>query len=111
MPSALLTLIIFLPLVGASLVILLPEQGGPVPIQRGLDLRRARPSSSRSILWFGSTSRPAGRFQLANVRWIASLGVHYHLGVDGISLWLVLLTTFLMPIVGALARRRRSTRR
>lgn len=33
-----------------------------------------------------------------NVPWIESLGAHYHLGVDGVSLWLVLLTTFLMPI-------------
>ena len=31
--------------------------------------------------------------------WIPSLGVTYHLGVDGISVLLVLLTTFLMPLV------------
>ncbi|MCI0663880.1 MAG: NADH-quinone oxidoreductase subunit M, partial [Acidobacteria bacterium] len=30
--------------------------------------------------------------------WITALGVSYFVGVDGISLWLVLLTTFLMPI-------------
>jgi NADH-quinone oxidoreductase subunit M len=30
--------------------------------------------------------------------WIESLGISYHLGVDGISLFLVLLTTFIMPI-------------
>ncbi len=30
--------------------------------------------------------------------WVGSIGAHYHLGVDGISLWLVLLTTLLMPI-------------
>src|SRR6266513_1491834 len=33
-----------------------------------------------------------------NVLWIGSIGAHYHIGVDGISLWLVLLTTLLMPI-------------
>jgi NADH-quinone oxidoreductase subunit M len=33
-----------------------------------------------------------------DVLWIGSIGAHYHLGVDGISLWLVLLTTLLMPI-------------
>jgi NADH-quinone oxidoreductase subunit M len=32
------------------------------------------------------------------VAWISSLGIYYHLGVDGISLPLVLLTTFLSPI-------------
>ena len=30
--------------------------------------------------------------------WIPSLGISYHIGIDGISLWLVLLTTFLTPI-------------
>lgn len=30
--------------------------------------------------------------------WFAGYNISYHLGVDGISLWLVLLTTFLMPI-------------
>ena len=30
--------------------------------------------------------------------WIARSGIRFHLGVDGISLWLVLLTTFLMPV-------------
>lgn len=33
-----------------------------------------------------------------DVLWIGSIGAHYHIGVDGISLWLVLLTTLLMPI-------------
>jgi NADH-quinone oxidoreductase subunit M len=33
-----------------------------------------------------------------NVSWIGAIGARYHLGVDGISLWLVLLTTLLMPI-------------
>ena len=35
-------------------------------------------------------------FQMVeNLPWIQQLGVRYHLGIDGISLWLVLLTTFL----------------
>lgn len=33
-----------------------------------------------------------------NIPWIEGLGAHFHLGVDGISLWLVVLTTFLIPI-------------
>lgn len=33
------------------------------------------------------------------VKWIETLGTHYALGVDGFSLWLIMLTTFLMPIV------------
>ena len=33
-----------------------------------------------------------------DVSWIGSIGARYHVGVDGISLWLVLLTTLLMPV-------------
>ncbi|HEV2884146.1 MAG TPA: NADH-quinone oxidoreductase subunit M [Pyrinomonadaceae bacterium] len=33
-----------------------------------------------------------------DVLWIGSIGARYHVGVDGISLWLVILTTLLMPI-------------
>jgi NADH-quinone oxidoreductase subunit M len=33
-----------------------------------------------------------------NVTWIGYIGANYHVGVDGMSLWLVLLTTLLMPI-------------
>src|SRR4029079_14065486 len=33
------------------------------------------------------------------VEWMPSLGVNYSLGVDGFSLWLILLTTFLTPVI------------
>ena len=33
-----------------------------------------------------------------NINWIGSIGARYHVAVDGVSLWLVLLTTLLMPI-------------
>jgi len=32
------------------------------------------------------------------VPWIATPDIHYHVAVDGVSLWLVLLSTFLTPI-------------
>ena len=34
-----------------------------------------------------------------NKTWIESLGISYHMGIDGISLFLILLTTFLTPLV------------
>src|SRR5215475_973529 len=43
----------------------------------------------------------AGNLQFeTNVEWISAfkLGVRYHVGVDGLSLWLVILTTLLVPI-------------
>src|SRR5262249_8588936 len=39
----------------------------------------------------------AFRFE-ENSSWIATIGARYHVGVDGIRLWVVLLTTLLMPI-------------
>jgi NADH-quinone oxidoreductase subunit M len=40
----------------------------------------------------------AGPQLVQKTPWITALGVNYFVGIDGISLWLVLLTTFLMPI-------------
>ena len=43
--------------------------------------------------------RGASGFQYEiNLPWIASPNIHYHLGIDGISMWLVVLTTFLSPL-------------
>ncbi|HZM50229.1 MAG TPA: hypothetical protein VFE68_07050, partial [Vicinamibacteria bacterium] len=30
--------------------------------------------------------------------WMPALGIRYHVGIDGLSLWLIILTTFLTPI-------------
>jgi NADH-quinone oxidoreductase subunit M len=49
------------------------------------------------LLSGGGASGAGFRFE-ENVNWIGSIGARYHLGVDGVSLWLVLLTTLLMPI-------------
>src|SRR3989449_581439 len=48
-------------------------------------------------LWW--VFQPAGGMQLQlDVPWIPNWGIHFTVGVDGISLFLVLLTTFLMPL-------------
>ena len=41
---------------------------------------------------------PGGFFFEKNVPWIKAIGTNYHVGVDGLSCWLVILTTFIMPI-------------
>lgn len=33
-----------------------------------------------------------------NVPWIKAINTNYHVGIDGLSVWLVILTTFIMPI-------------
>lgn len=50
-------------------------------------------------LFFKFDMTQAG-FQLSEkIPLIKSLGIHYALGIDGISFWLVLLTTFLLPLI------------
>ncbi len=53
--------------------------------------------------FFGGTAFAAdysqGGYQLVeNVPWIESFGIAYKVGIDGISLWLVILTTLLTPL-------------
>jgi NADH-quinone oxidoreductase subunit M len=50
-----------------------------------------------SLLLISGTGASGYAFE-QNVSWIGAIGTRYHVGVDGISLWLVLLTTLLMPI-------------
>jgi NADH-quinone oxidoreductase subunit M len=40
----------------------------------------------------------SGFFFEKNFPWISAINTNFHLGVDGLSIWLVVLTTFIMPI-------------
>jgi NADH-quinone oxidoreductase subunit M len=43
-------------------------------------------------------SAPAQQTSTIDSVWIASANIHFHLAVDGINVWLILLTAFLLPI-------------
>jgi len=94
----LLTLVTFLPTVGAVLVLLLPRRQEGTTKLVALVTTIVTFVVSLPVYWsFNPTSAD---YQFVEQRaWIPSLGVTYHLGVDGISVLLVLLTTFLMPLV------------
>ena len=53
-----------------------------------------------SLALFSKTAvaGPGGFFFEKNVPWIRAINTNYHVGVDGLSFWLVILTTFIMPI-------------
>lgn len=89
--------ITLLPLFGALLVMLVPRD--EESIHRGLGFTTALATFLVSLLLLSGFDSGQAGFQMeVDKPWIAPLGVHFHLGVDGISLWLVLLTTFLMPL-------------
>ena len=46
----------------------------------------------------GFDSAQAGPQMTQKVAWIGALGVSYFVGIDGVTIWLVILSTFLMPI-------------
>jgi NADH-quinone oxidoreductase subunit M len=89
--------IALLPLFGAALCMLVPRE--EEAIQRGLGLTTAIVTFLISLLVLGGFNQAEAGFQMeVDKIWILPLGIRFHLGIDGISLWLVLLTTFLMPV-------------
>jgi NADH-quinone oxidoreductase subunit M len=93
-----LSLIVFSPLIGALMVALLPAQ--PLAIPRRAAFLFSLVPFLLSLLMLAAFNPSVGELQLTErVAWIPRLGVYYALGVDGFSLWLILLTTFLTPIV------------
>ncbi len=95
-----LTLTIFLPLVGAAFILFIRGEDEIVA-------RNARYVALWSslftfavslVLWRGfDTSTAAFQF-VERHPWIPAFGIDYHIGIDGISLFFVLLTTFLVPL-------------
>ena len=94
--SSILTLITFLPTAGALMLLLLPRQGRA--IQWGaLFVTLATFVISLHLVAHYVVGQAGFQFE-QNVSWIPTPAIRYHLGIDGLSLWLVLLTTFLAPL-------------
>ena len=92
-----LTVTTFLPLVGV--VVLLLWRRVPDDLARGIALLVALATFIVSLGVLGRFDSSSAGYQLVEqATWVRSLNLQYLIGVDGISLWMVLLTTFLMPI-------------
>jgi NADH-quinone oxidoreductase subunit M len=94
----LLTILILLPTAGALVAVLYSLLGKREEHHKWIALATTTVTFLVSLLLLrGIGGGPEFRFE-ENITWIGSIGARYHLGVDGVSLWLVLLTTLLMPI-------------
>ena len=95
--SYLLSVVTFLPLLG-SLGLLALRADDHVWLRR-LALATAVANFVLSLLMLRGFEAGTPGYQLVEFRpWISSPAINYHMGVDGLSLWLVILTTFLTPI-------------
>jgi NADH-quinone oxidoreductase subunit M len=98
--DSILTLTTFVPLVGAAVVAVLPRRGRVI---QGFTLLVTLITFGLSLHLPAHFAYGQAGFQFEqNVAWIQSPAIRYHVGVDGISMWLVILTTFLGPF-GVLA--------
>ncbi|MCP4871811.1 MAG: NADH-quinone oxidoreductase subunit M [Proteobacteria bacterium] len=94
----LLSIITFLPLAGAFALLLIPQEKVGLIKQTALGVACAGFAVSIPLLNYDGGRKGGIEFR-EKMDWVESLGITWHLGIDGISLWLVLLTTFLGPIV------------
>ncbi|MGB9589219.1 MAG: hypothetical protein ACPL7O_13645, partial [Armatimonadota bacterium] len=97
MDNWILTLITFIPLVGTVIILVIPRDKANVIKWTALVF--SLPSLVLSVLlwaWYDS-SVPGMQF-VQKVPWIPAINVHYYMGVDGLSIPLIFLTTLLTTL-------------
>ena len=98
MTEHLLSITLFLPLAGMLLLLLIPETQARTMRLWSLGISLA--TLAFSLIGLSRFDSSAAGFQLSErAPWIPTLGVQYAIGIDGISLLLVLLTTVIFPLV------------
>ena len=99
----LLSLVTWLPLVGALILFLAPKT--PAATARLIALVVSIATFAASCIVFAKFQPGSFHFQQSEVlNWIPALHIRYALAVDGVSIWLVLLTTFMGIVALAMGR-------
>jgi NADH-quinone oxidoreductase subunit M len=93
-----LSLIVFTPLLGVLFLMMMPA-GQATALRRAAFVFSLPPLVLSLLMLLAFNPADPGFQMTAKVAWIPAFGISYSLGVDGISLFLVLLTAFLMPLV------------
>ena len=90
-----LSVLLLLPMAGVVLVLLAPKQWA-----RWLTLVVAIAEFVLALgLWFAFDSGNGGMQFTATLTWLPELGISYRVGLDGLSLFMVLLATAMMPLL------------
>ena len=95
-----ISLTIFLPLVGALLIAFIRDEDAIVARNaRNVALWTSLITFVLSLLLWLGFDKTTAEFQFVQrVPWIPDFNIAYHVGIDGITLFFVLLSTFLTPI-------------
>ncbi|MGC8926673.1 MAG: complex I subunit 4 family protein [Myxococcota bacterium] len=93
-----LTFLLFSPLAGLLILLLLPKEEKELIKNIAFIWSLIPFGLSIILLFLFETNNPDFQFE-SMVRWIPSLNIYFHIGVDGISLFLILLTTLSVSIV------------
>jgi len=98
MENHILTIVTFCPLAGVLLLLLVPKSNhGAI---KGLALLTALVTFLFSLWLYLRFDPVASGMQFeVDIPWISGFGIHYHMGIDGISLLLIMLTTILSTII------------
>ncbi len=91
-----LSIILFLPLLGALVLLLLPSEKLQKWWTLGVTVATFLASCLLIVWW---QEGYAGMQFIERYDWVALFNIQYLLGVDGLSVWLVLLTTFMTMLV------------
>jgi NADH-quinone oxidoreductase subunit M len=91
-----LTLVTFIPLAGSLLLLAIPRRDRDIKVF-ALVISLLTFVASLHLPVHLHRNELGFQFPIDKA-WIASPNIHYHMGVDGISVWLIVLTTFLTPL-------------
>jgi NADH-quinone oxidoreductase subunit M len=92
-----LALTTLLPLVGALVALVLPSNNQR--FFRGFGIAVALVTFLQSLFVLAAFESGQAGFQLVtDWAWVPALGIRFHLGVDGLSLWLVMLSTLMVLV-------------
>jgi NADH-quinone oxidoreductase subunit M len=97
MQLPILSILIFLPIVGIGILVILNRKR-----HKELKIATLIISVAEFLfslpLWFNFNSQTAAMQFVERYEWLPTYGISYYIGIDGFSLLLIMLTTFLTPL-------------
>ncbi len=95
---SLITLVLFLPLVGFTILLFMNEKTQSENIKWTALGTSIVTFLASLLLWIGFDHAEPGLQFVQRWDWLPTYGISYYVGIDGLSLLMVLLSTFIMPI-------------